>query len=152
MKQYWLTSALCICMISINFGQNPTFSVSLEKDTILMGTHVELVFTLENIDGRFSPPNLDEFDIISGPNQSTFMQMHAGKIERKTQYTYHLMPKKIGEIVIGSANVTRGQESFQTGSLTLFVKENKDFFKNNPKSIPANKESDTLIKRPIFKI
>jgi hypothetical protein len=152
MKKYWIALALFIFTVSIGFTQNISFSVSIQKDTILMGNEVELVFTLENIEGRFSPPNLDEFDVISGPNQSTFVQMQYGKIERKTQYSYRLIPRKTGNLNIGPASVQKGEEHYETSTLSLFVKENPDFFKNNPKSTPSNQENHSLKKRPTFKI
>jgi uncharacterized protein (DUF58 family) len=152
MKQHWLTLAISTMVISLNFAQNISFSVSIQEDTILMGDEVELVFTLENIEGRFSAPNLDAFDIMSGPNQTSFVQMQYGKTERQTRYSYRLLPKQTGNLIIGPASVQKGDERYETSPLNIFVKENPDFFKNNPKKSPSNQENDSLKKRPTFKI
>jgi hypothetical protein len=146
-----------ICFVCLLFitgpvvAQDGKFSVSIDKDSVTMGMVLELIFTIENLEGNFEPPALGGFDIVGGPNQSTMMSIINGKVQRKTSYTYILKPLQAGDLSIGPANLRGNKETFSTALLKIHVKESADFFLNSPKP----QQRDTLKddrKRPTYKI
>lgn len=143
---------LCLLFISgTAAAQDGKFSISIDKDSITMGMVLELVVTIENLEGNFEPPALSDFDIVGGPNQSTMMSIINGKVQRKTTYTYLLKPLQTGDLSIGAAYLRSTKETFSTPSLKIHVKESSDFFLNSPKP----QQRDTLKddkKRPTYKI
>lgn len=143
---------LCLLFISgAAVAQDGKFSVSIDKDSVTMGMMLELIISIENLEGNFEPPSINDFDIVGGPNQSTMMSIINGKVQRKTTYTYILKPLQAGDLSIGPAYLRSAKETFSTPSLKIHVKESSDFFLNSPKS----QQRDTLKedkKRPTYKI
>lgn len=82
------------------------FSVTVSSDSILMGNHFVVTFSLENAQtNSFSPPTFEGFDIIGGPNQSSSFSMINGVTSQSQSYAYYLLPKEEGLFYIPPANV-----------------------------------------------
>jgi len=133
-------------------AQDAKFSVHVNADTIKMGTVLELTFSIENIDGQFSPPLFEGFELVAGPSQSTMMSIINGRMTRSSTYLYYLKPTATGLFKIGEATIKDIKGTYNTSPVQIVVLTNDDFFENNPK--PSNKAplQDSTKKRPVYKI
>jgi hypothetical protein len=73
----------------------------------------------------FTPPNLNEFNVLMGPSvsSSSSVQIINGKMSQSSEYTYSyiLQPKKTGKINLSPAQFTVDGKKFSSNSLTIDV-------------------------------
>lgn len=132
-KVYQILSILLFVPILL-MGQEGIIGVEVSKDTVLMGNYFKVEFTIENVRVRdFSPPNLDDFYIVGGPNQSSSFSMTNGEISQSKSYTYHLQPKEEGAFVIKSATVETKEGALTTDPVSIVVISNPDGLIEQPK-------------------
>lgn len=67
------------------------------------------------------PPSLQEFIILSGPNQESGMESSNGVTRQYIGITYILQPKKKGRFTIGSAIAKADGKNLRSKTLTLVV-------------------------------
>ena len=103
-----------------------SFDTYVSNDTILIGNDVLVKFTLENIDGRFTPPDFEDFKIISGPNKSSSVSIINGDKTSKTTYVYYLRPEREGQIEILPIGVEHDEETIYSDTLNFIVEPNPD--------------------------
>lgn len=126
MKAFKLIVLLSFLLVSAMQAQEQKFTVELSSDTILLGNYFELKYTIENMNGKFDPPNLGEFDVIGGPNTSTSMSMINGTVKKSTGFSYYIKPRDLGVFTIPPAFVTVGEEVYQTVPIEIIVVPNPD--------------------------
>lgn len=129
---------LTTCMLSIAYlasGQTPKLSVSVSTDTVLLGNHFELKFTIENASASgFEAPDLYEFNIISGPNTSSSISIINGEVSQSASYTYYLEPTEIGVYTIKPAYLTSGDVALETPPIDIIVVPNPEGIIQRPHS------------------
>lgn len=89
--------------------------------------YYRLTFTATSKDAsHFTPPSLDDFEILSGPNLSTFsnFQMVNGRASHTEtkSFTYILSAKKSGKLSIGPASVRVGKRTLRSAPLSFDAK------------------------------
>ena len=103
------------------------FKVEVSCDSILMGNHFKVSFSLENTGGEnFQPPVFEGFDVVSGPNYSSSFSMINGKVTQSVSYTYYLRPRNIGNYYIEPASIAVGKEVLETTPVAVTVVPNPD--------------------------
>jgi hypothetical protein len=119
-------SIFLILQFSSLFSQEIVFRTTLNKNRVVLGETFQLTFTLENADGRkFTPPSLDDFYVVGGPNQSTNMQFINGSMSRSLSFSYYLQPKKEGTFSIDPAYVEVSGRSLKSNAVSVeVVKQN----------------------------
>jgi len=127
-----LIISLILSQCLIGTGQSITASVS--SDSILMGNYIKLIFTVENMDGKFEAPQLTNLDLISGPNTSNSVQIINGTKTSKTTYSYYVKPTELGTITIPPAYLVAEDNSLETVPLELNVYPNPDNIIIEPES------------------
>lgn len=110
------------------------FSVQVSTDSILMGNFFEVKFTLENANGQnFEAPHFnDHFNVVSGPNFSTSMNIVNGNMTQSMTITYYLEPRDIGSYYIQPASVEASGKVLETSPLEVLVVPNPDGIQQNP--------------------
>jgi len=126
---------------AVTFAQ--TFTATVSQSKVGLDDQFELSFTFSanNINGlkNFSPPDLSNFYILSGPNQSTSMQFINGVASGSKTYSYFLKGKSAGSIKIGNASIEFNGKTYKTEPITVeFVKGTSQPNKENQPS--ANEE------------
>lgn len=105
------------------FAQSLTASLSSTK--VGLNDQFQLTFTFEgkeiNSVRNFSPPSLSNFYVLSGPNQSTSVQIINGNVSGSLSYSYYLRPKKTGKFTIGVASVSYQGDTYRSNPLKLEV-------------------------------
>lgn len=74
---------------------------------------------------EFNPPDLKDFNILSGPNESsgTNIEVVNGRMKQSVEFTYSyiLQPKKAGKFNLGTAAYTVKGKKYVSNSLTIEV-------------------------------
>jgi hypothetical protein len=115
-----IITAICTMLTAIALSQ-PSVKVELSADTVMMGDLVELTYTIENGQGKFTQPDLSGLPIVSGPNSSTSMVYENGKMSTSQSYSYILRPQRTGQLVIPSMMYVTGADTITLQPLTVVV-------------------------------
>jgi hypothetical protein len=102
-----------------------SFVASVDNNKVGENDRFEVSFTFEgkNINDlkNFSPPSFKDFRILSGPNQSTSMQIINGVASSTFTLSYILMPNTTGSFTIGSASIQYQGNTFKTEPLKITI-------------------------------
>ena len=104
-------------------AQGQSFVASVDRMTVAVGEQFELTFSLSGGGGgsNFRAPALNDFVVLSGPNQSTNMQIINGAVSSSVSYGYVLQARTEGKLVIGPATINDGGKQLQTKIITMTV-------------------------------
>jgi len=94
-----------------------------------LNEYFHLRFSVNTNDASgFTPPNLSDFEILSGPNvsQSNSFQLVNGRASSTSSitYTYVLSPRRTGNFTIGPATIKAEGHTLQSRSTTIKVTGN----------------------------
>ena len=108
---------------AITFAQS--FVATVDNNKVAENDRFQLQFTFEgkNLNGlkNFNPPSLKEFRVLSGPNQSTSMQIINGVSSSSLTLSYILMPNTTGSFTIGSASIQSEGQTYTTSPIKITV-------------------------------
>jgi hypothetical protein len=125
MKRVTVTAFLLVSAAGFLRGQDVRFEAGVDRNPVGVGEQLRLTFTLSNagMSGgkNLKVPDLSKFRILSGPNQSSSMQIINGAVSSTISYSYVLQPKEIGTFTIGAASVESGGATYQTQPLQVEV-------------------------------
>ena len=113
---------LFLLLLFINswvLGQNPAFFAQVSKTKPAVGETFQVSFTLNGSGSNLTYPNLNDFDVYSGPNQSQSISMVNGNISQSTTISFLLAPKKEGKFTIGAATVISGNQKLETKPIII---------------------------------
>ena len=106
-------------------AQDASFDATVDRNPVALGDQLTLSFVLNNagLGGgkNMKLPDLGNFHIMSGPNQSTSMQFINGAVSSSITYSYILQPKDMGKITIGPATIEVGGKQLSTKPVILEV-------------------------------
>ena len=90
-------------------AQNAAFQAAVDRTQVGIGEQFTLQFTLSNAGtgggANLQLPDLGKFHIMSGPNESSAMQIVNGAVSSSVTYSYVLQPKEAGKFTIGAATI-----------------------------------------------
>ncbi len=119
-----------------------SFSAALDKNTVALGEQFQLQLTLNGGGmggGRnLTLPNLNKFMIISGPNESSSVQITNGSVSSSVTYSYALQPREIGKFIIGAATIEADGKRYTSQTLEINVVKGS----SNPKQPAAAAQSN----------
>lgn len=102
-----------------------SFTASVNTTKVGLSDRFEASFTFSGKDvnglSNFQPPDLKNFLTLSGPNQSTSMQIINGAMSASLTFTYYLQPRSLGKHTIGSAKIKYNGELLSTEPITIEV-------------------------------
>lgn len=106
------------------FGQS--FNASVNTTTVALNDKFQASFTFEGQDVNsiksFSAPDLNkDFLILSGPNQSTSMQIINGAVSASISYSYYLQPRNLGKYTIGAAKIIYRDREYKSEPIKIEV-------------------------------
>ncbi|MEW6653812.1 MAG: BatD family protein [Bacteroidota bacterium] len=103
------------------------FSASIERTTIGLNDRFQVDFNFEGGDinnvSNFRPPTFSGFRVLSGPNQSSSMQIINGKASGSLGFSYILMPSNGGEFSIASASLDYAGRTYSTQPIKIKVEK-----------------------------
>ncbi|MEM6264378.1 MAG: BatD family protein [Bacteroidota bacterium] len=126
MKQRLLIFTLCLmCGAFFTHAQAQTFKSFVNKKEVSTGERFRVSFKLDNAQGRPKLPAISNFQVVSGPNQSSSMQFINGNMSQSITYSYDLVASKTGTFTIGSASVKVGDKTLTTDPIKIKVVKGK---------------------------
>lgn len=123
MRNFFLWVCLFIAASPFAAAQGVSFSASVDRTRLSVGERFEITFVLNgSTQGKnFRPPSFNDFLVLSGPNQSTNMQLINGTMSSTISYSYILQPRSEGTFALGSASIEYGGKQFQTEPIAIEV-------------------------------
>ncbi len=145
--RFMLLWMLILGSISFSFAvaQDGTFTTTVNRNRVAMGEQFEITFTLNGSGKNFQPPAFTDFLVLSGPSQSTSMQIINGAISQSISYSYILQPRTEGKFTIGAASIESGNKKIQSNSITIEVTKGTV----QPKQQPSQSQEDASISKQI---
>jgi len=135
------------------WAQEGSFSLDISSDSVLIGNYFQIRFTVENFQGKFEPPDFNDFTVVGGPNRSSSFSMINGETKQTISYTYYLKPLEIGRYTIPPAYIVQGEKTLETPPVDIIVVPNPDGL-IKPPSLPEFREEydfpglDDFFRRP----
>lgn len=108
---------LFICFTQNGSAQGVVAQVSSKK--VQVGVPFEYAVVITVNANNFTPPSFKDFDIISGPNQSSSIQYVNGSMSQQMTISYGLVAKKEGKFTIGPSSVLANGQKLETGSIAI---------------------------------
>lgn len=103
----WLICCFSFFIISMGslYAQTPFLAATANKSTIGLNEQLQITYTFNGSGRSFQGPDLRDFNILSGPNQSSNMQYINGQFSQSISFTYYLQARNIGNYKIGPASI-----------------------------------------------
>jgi hypothetical protein len=103
----WLVCFFSLIVFSVNIAsaQTPFLAATANKSTIGLNEQLQITYTFSGAGRAFHGPDLRDFNILSGPNQSSNMQYINGQFSQSISFTYYLQARKEGNYKIGPASI-----------------------------------------------
>ena len=113
-----------------------TLTASVGNVTVSVSDQFQVSFTFSGKDVNgiksFNPPDFKNFMVLSGPNQSTSMQIINGSVSASATYSYYLRARTTGKFAIGPANVNYDGKTFTSQPLEITVIKGQPNQPSNP--------------------
>jgi hypothetical protein len=106
----------CLATTAVK-GQSVYAQVNSKKVQVGVAFEYAIVITVNA--SNFTPPNLKDFDVVSGPNQSNSVQYVNGAMSQQLIISYGLVAKKEGKFTIGAASVMANGQKIETSPITI---------------------------------
>lgn len=149
MQKFYIISA-CFFLLSINLAAQ-NFTASVNRNPVGENERFQLSFTFSGEDinslANFIPPAFNDFHVLSGPNQSTSMQIINGAVSASKTLSYYLQPSKTGTFTIGSASIEYKGTKYKSEPIKIEVVKGNSTAKSN---IDDNSVSDKDIAENLF--
>ena len=124
-----------------------TFNASVSNTTVGVSDQFQISFTFsgQDINGikSFTPPNFYNFMILSGPNESTSMQIINSSVSGSKTYSYYLQAKGMGKFTIQSASINYNGKIFKSNPVAITV------VKGSPKQNTQAQSNSTISNKEI---
>ncbi len=119
MKRILYILALIISLANSAFAQK--FTAQTSKQRVAIGEQFQISFSLNSSGNNFQAPSLANFDVYSGPNQSSSMSFVNGSMTQSISLSYIIAAKKEGKFTIGPAIVNVNGTNIQSNSIAIEV-------------------------------
>jgi BatD DUF11 like domain len=116
-----LLALLAIILLGFSYGQEVSFTAVTSHNVVKTGDRFQIQFTANTKISNFKAPKLNNFRVLSGPNQSTNMSWVNGKTTSTISYSYVLMAIKEGNFTVGSAVATANGKAYKTNPIKIKV-------------------------------
>lgn len=134
MKKIILSSFILVFALSCFAQKDPTFTVEINNDSILLGNSFEVTFSLKNGQGaKFQMPEFADFNLVGGPNQSSSFSMINGEVTQSMSYSFHLEPKDVGNFYVEPASIEVDGIILESQPIEIIAVPNPDGIIQRPK-------------------
>lgn len=119
-KKYYILFLLLFCT-GVLLADEVKFTASASKTTVGTGEQFQIDFAVNGNGENFNPPNINGFQLLSGPNMSTSMESINGNTTVSTSYSYIIMAVKEGDFTIGPASIVVNGRKLSTAPIRIKV-------------------------------
>ena len=114
-----------ILIFLVQFGVAQNFTATVDNTTVGVNERFQLNFTFEGKDinslKNFNPPSFNNFKLLSGPNQSTSMQIINGVSSSSLTLSYILLSNSLGTFSVGSASIQYDGKTYSTSPIKITI-------------------------------
>ena len=96
-------------------------TATVSKNTMAVGEQFQLTYAINGSGQRFQGPELKDFYVLGGPNQSSSIQIINGNYSQSLSFTYYLQAKAEGNFKIGFATIDADGKRIQSNGLIINV-------------------------------
>lgn len=136
-----IKNCILIFLFAFELVVAQSFVASVSAAKVGVGDRFEVAFEFSGKDvngiSNFQPPDFKNFLTLSGPNQSTSMQIINGAVSASISFSYYLQPKALGKFAIGAAKVKYGGQIYSTEVINIEVVQGS--------SMPPTNQNDNTI-------
>ncbi len=129
----------CSCLLFVfNFSNAQIkFVATIAPAQAGINEYITLKLTVENAQNiqQINPPELNGFNLVSGPNQESAVNNINGTVTQSISLSYILQPKKSGNYNIGYATAIIGDKTYKSNTVKVSV--------SNKQSSNSNAASNT---------
>ncbi len=115
----------CCLLVFASFSANAQtkFTAAISPSVAGKDEYISLKLTVANSDDiqNIQPPDLSNFNIVSGPNRETEMSSMNGVSKQSISVSFVLLPKKTGTINLGTSSAIIEGKTYKSNSLTVIV-------------------------------
>ena len=129
---FFILAGIAFLLPFNSFSQKLVAQVS--KNKVVTGEVFQVSFTANGNMGNFKAPAFTDFDVYSGPNQSTSMQIANGNMSQTVSYSYMIAARKEGKYTIGSASASINGNKSESNPITIEVGKGSPQQQQNPGS------------------
>lgn len=104
--------------------QAQSISAQVSGKRVQAGVPFEFAVVISGATTNYNQPNLRDFDVVSGPNQTSSIQSINGVMNQQLVFSYALVARKEGRYVIPSANAIVNGQRLETQPITIEVVRN----------------------------
>lgn len=144
LKKFVILLIICFGFLSPIAAQQ--FTASTDYSKVGVNDRFQVSYTLSGADNsnitNFKQPAFNGFKILSGPNQSSSIQIINGKMSASYSFSFILVPTAVGKYKIGSASITQSGKSFKSNELSIEVVQGQSQRSSNS----GNNSSDDIDK------
>lgn len=101
------------------------FELTADRTKVGVNDRFQVYFTFEKQSNQnvsnFKPPSFNGFRVLSGPNQSTSMQIINGQVSSSITFSYILTPQNVGNHRIGKAAIEFNGKTYESNTLDIQV-------------------------------
>lgn len=90
------------------------FETKVSKDRLGVNERLRVDFTMNQDGDNFTPPDFEDFTVVAGPSQSVSNSWVNGVRSFSKTYTYFLMPKRRGKVIIKQASIEYDGQMYKT--------------------------------------
>lgn len=102
-------------------AQELKFTATVSKNRVAEGEQFRLTYSVNTNATGFTGPDLSAFDVYSGPNQNSSMQIINGNFSQTLSYFYILAPRKEGRYTIEAATIQVGNGRIRSNAVEIEV-------------------------------
>ncbi len=119
----FLKHILILFLLPVNllFAGEIQFTAQANRTKVALGENFQVSFTINSSGSDFKAPNFADFRVLSGPNQSTSVQIVNGNYSQSLTLSYILSPVKEGKFKIRPAKIKVGSKLLESNELTIEV-------------------------------
>lgn len=116
--KFWITVLFSSVLLCQN-NKAQSFYAQVSSKKVQVGVPFDYAVVISVSANNFTQPNLKDFDIVSGPNQSNSVQYVNGTMSQQMVISYGLVAKKEGKFTIGPASIISGGQKLETAPITI---------------------------------
>lgn len=143
---------LCAYLVATAEGmsQEIRFLARTNKSEVALGDYFIIEFSVNTSITEFTPPHFSDFQVLSGPNQSSSISIVNGAASYSYTYSYYLKPLKEGEYTIEGAKAKAGKNIITSNSVKIkVVKSSTSVRQSSPSSgMPQDETPSASNKTP----
>ena len=116
---------LCLFLLYGKTVLPQSFTATVDNNKVGINDRFQVSFTFTGTDingvKNYSPPPFQHFLVLSGPNQSTNMEIINSSVSASRTFSYYLQAKATGKFTIESASIDYDGKTYKTKPISMEV-------------------------------